>query len=71
MGAALPAGIAVTETSPGRYLVSGGTHAPLGPQAVATVTAWCAGLGVMPDGLVLGRSTLEDLFLELTGRDLR
>ncbi|WP_088320350.1 ABC transporter ATP-binding protein [Kineosporia sp. R_H_3] len=71
LGAALTAGISVQEVSPGQYVVSGGPDAPLGPQAVATVTAWCAGLGVMPDGLSLGRPTLEDLFLDLTGRDLR
>ena len=71
LSTALPAGITVAETSPGRYLVSGGVHAPLGPQAVATVTSWCAGLGVMPEGLALGRPTLEDLFLDLTGRQLR
>ncbi|MBI4939131.1 MAG: ABC transporter ATP-binding protein, partial [Actinobacteria bacterium] len=71
LSAALTPGITVLEVSPGHYLVSGGPQTPLGPQAVATVTAWCAGLGVMPDGLSLGRPTLEDLFLDLTGRDLR
>jgi ABC-2 type transport system ATP-binding protein len=71
LSAALTTGVTVLEVSPGHYLVSGGPQTPLGPQAVATVTAWCAGLGVMPDGLSLGRPTLEDLFLDLTGRDLR
>ncbi len=68
--AALPEGINATETLPGRYAVEG-VGVPLGPGAVATVTAWCAAHSVMPEGLVLGRRTLEDVFLELTGRALR
>jgi ABC-2 type transport system ATP-binding protein len=67
---ALPEGVSVTETTPGRYAVEG-VGVPLGPGAVATVTAWCAAHAVMPEGLVLGRRTLEDVFLELTGRALR
>ena len=55
---------------PGRYAVEG-AGTPLGPGAVATVTAWCAAHGVLPEGLALGRRTLEDVFLELTGRALR
>jgi ABC-2 type transport system ATP-binding protein len=68
---AVPLGIAVSEPSPGRYLVEGSDGVPLGPQVLATVTAWCAGNGVMPEGLSLGRRTLEDVFLDLTGRALR
>jgi ABC-2 type transport system ATP-binding protein len=54
--------VSVTETSPGSYSVEG----PLGPNEVAQVTAWCAEQGVMPEGLTLGKRTLEDVFLELT-----
>ena len=36
-----------------------------------TVTSWCAERGVMPDRLTVERRTLEDVFLELTGRELR
>jgi len=68
--AALPEGVVAAEPVPGRYAVEG-VREPLGPGAVATVTAWCAAHGVMPDGLALGRRTLEDVFLELTGRALR
>jgi ABC-2 type transport system ATP-binding protein len=68
--AALPEGIGVAEPVPGRYAVEG-VGTPLGPGAVATVTAWCAAHGVLPEGLTLGRRTLEDVFLELTGRALR
>ncbi|GJF30766.1 ABC transporter ATP-binding protein [Kitasatospora sp. NE20-6] len=65
--AALPAGAAATEPAPGTYRV----EAPVDPQLLATVTAWCAGAGVMPERLAVERRGLEDVFLELTGRDLR
>ncbi|MGN6333755.1 MAG: ABC transporter ATP-binding protein [Motilibacteraceae bacterium] len=64
---ALPEGSRATETAPGQYLVEG----PMGPQLLATVTSWCAAHGVMPEGLSVGRRTLEDVFLDLTGRELR
>jgi ABC-2 type transport system ATP-binding protein len=35
------------------------------------VTAWCAEHGVLARDLQIESRTLEDLFLELTGRDLR
>ena len=41
------------------------------PQLLATLTAWCAAQGVMAEELAVERRTLEDVFLELTGRDLR
>ncbi|HEU4676671.1 MAG TPA: ABC transporter ATP-binding protein [Motilibacteraceae bacterium] len=64
---ALPEGSRAAETAPGQYLVEG----PMGPQLLATVTSWCAAHGVMPEGLSVGRRTLEDVFLDLTGRELR
>ncbi|MDQ4084736.1 MAG: ABC transporter ATP-binding protein [Actinomycetota bacterium] len=57
----------VAEHPAGTYVVTG----PVGPQALATVTSWCSEQQVMPAGLSVGRRTLEDVFLELTGRDLR
>jgi ABC-2 type transport system ATP-binding protein len=65
--AALPAGSQATEPEPGRYLVTGEVN----PQLLAMVTAWCAGQGVLADDLTVGRRSLEDVFLELTGRELR
>ncbi|MCU1593629.1 MAG: transporter [Frankiales bacterium] len=59
------AGATVTETE-GRYLVRG----LAGPALLAAVTGWCATHGVMPQDLQTQRS-LEDVFLDLTGRDLR
>ncbi len=67
LGAGLPDGSAVLESRPGEYVVSGAVD----PHVLATVTAWCADRGVMPEGLAVDRRTLEDVFLELTGRELR
>ncbi|MFC5800612.1 ABC transporter ATP-binding protein [Streptomyces formicae] len=64
---ALPDGTAAAELTPGAYRISG----TVGPQLLATVTSWCAQHGVMPDGIAVERHTLEDVFLELTGRELR
>ncbi|WP_457031390.1 ABC transporter ATP-binding protein [Kitasatospora sp. P5_F3] len=63
----LPDGAAATEPSPGSYRVD----APLDPALLATVTAWCASVGVLPERLTVRRRSLEDVFLELTGRELR
>jgi ABC-2 type transport system ATP-binding protein len=68
--AALPAGSAAKESPAGRYLIEvpGGT---VQPALLAAVTAWCADRGVLPSSLQIESRTLEDVFLELTGRDLR
>jgi ABC-2 type transport system ATP-binding protein len=68
---ALATDITVTEVSPGRYTVQGRGGVALAPHAIAAVTAWCAAADIRPDGLTLGRRTLEDVFLDLTGRALR
>jgi ABC-2 type transport system ATP-binding protein len=65
--AALPEDAKAYEAAPGVYRVEG----VMGPQLLATVTAWCAAREVMPEGLVVERRTLEDVFLDLTGRELR
>jgi ABC-2 type transport system ATP-binding protein len=67
MRAALPDGADVIEQEPGHYLVLGEVN----PQLLATVTAWCAGQGVLAEELAVERRSLEDVFLELTGRELR
>ncbi|MFD2471816.1 ABC transporter ATP-binding protein [Amycolatopsis silviterrae] len=67
LAAALPEGYRVTESAPGSYLVEGAVD----PQVVSAVTAWCAQQGVLPEQLQVGRRTLEEVFLELTGRELR
>ncbi|QNS06927.1 ABC transporter ATP-binding protein [Streptomyces xanthii] len=64
---ALPADSTAAELTPGSYRVSG----KVDPQLLATVTSWCAQHGVMPDKISVERHTLEDVFLELTGKELR
>ncbi|MFC5752765.1 ABC transporter ATP-binding protein [Actinomadura rugatobispora] len=64
---ALPLGSAAKESPAGHYLVEGDVR----PELLATVTAWCASHGVMAEELRIERRTLEDVFLELTGRELR
>ncbi|MFI6315952.1 ABC transporter ATP-binding protein [Nonomuraea sp. NPDC050556] len=64
---ALPDGSAAKESPAGHYIIEG----QVGPELLATVTAWCAAEGVTADDLSIERRTLEDVFLELTGRELR
>ncbi|WP_189059377.1 ABC transporter ATP-binding protein [Longimycelium tulufanense] len=64
---ALPEGCHAIETTPGSYLVTG----TIDPQVVSTVTSWCAQHGVLASELQVARRSLEDVFLELTGRELR
>ena len=64
---ALPAGSAAKESPAGHYIIEG----EVGPELLATVTAWCAAEGVTAEALSIERRTLEDVFLELTGRELR
>jgi len=66
---ALPQGAVIKESPAGAYLVE--LLAGVDPQVVATVTAWCAEQGVLANNLRIESRTLEDVFLELTGRELR
>ncbi len=67
--AALPAGSAAKESPAGHYLVE--VRGRVDPRLVAAVTAWCAEHGVLAQELRIESRTLEDVFLELTGRELR
>ncbi|MBM0125479.1 ABC transporter ATP-binding protein [Pimelobacter simplex] len=42
---------------------------PADSTTLATVAAWCASHDVLPESLSLGQRNLEDVFLELTGRE--
>ncbi|MGO4461253.1 ABC transporter ATP-binding protein [Streptomyces sp. M-16] len=64
---ALPDGTQAAELTPGAYRVTG----EVDPQLLATVASWCAQHGVLPSSLSVERHTLEDVFLELTGKELR
>jgi ABC-2 type transport system ATP-binding protein len=63
----LPDGTLAKEEDPGRYLVVG----EVTPELVAGVTAWCAAQHVLAEELTVERRSLEDVFLDLTGRELR
>ena len=65
--AALPQRALIEETAPGSYLIRG----PVGPRTLADLTAWADRTGVMIEFLAVERRTLEDVFLDLTGRELR
>jgi ABC-2 type transport system ATP-binding protein len=43
---------------------------PADASTLAKVSAWCEENGVLPESLTLGQRTLEDVFLQLTGREL-
>jgi ABC-2 type transport system ATP-binding protein len=64
---ALPENYRAVEIAPGEYLVEG--H--IDPQVLATVTAWCARLNVLATDMRVEQRSLEDVFLDLTGRELR
>ncbi|MEU0543422.1 ABC transporter ATP-binding protein [Nocardia sp. NPDC005978] len=65
--AALPEGFLPKEATPGSYHLQG----EITPQVLATVTAWCARIDVLPTDIRIDQRRLEDVFLELTGRELR
>jgi ABC-2 type transport system ATP-binding protein len=64
--AALGEGTEVTTINQQSLLIAG----PADPGTLATVSHWCQEQGVLPESLTLGQRTLEDVFLQLTGREL-
>ena len=64
---ALPESYVASEVGPGDYLVEG----EIDPQVLATVTAWCARLNVLATDMRVEQRSLEDVFLDITGRELR
>ncbi|MGU3499065.1 ABC transporter ATP-binding protein [Mycobacterium sp. C31M] len=64
---ALPEEYRASEMTAGEYLVEG--H--IDPQVLATVTAWCARVNVLATDMRVEQRSLEDVFLDLTGRELR
>ena len=65
LAAALPAGSAITEGPLGRYVV----EAPVSPQLLSLVSAWCADNGLPQHAITISRNSLEDVFLALTGSE--
>jgi ABC-2 type transport system ATP-binding protein len=67
LAAALPSDYRAAETIAGRYLVQG----RIDPAVLSTITTWCAQQGALADDVQVARRSLEDVFLELTGKELR
>ncbi|MFC8924026.1 ABC transporter ATP-binding protein [Cellulosimicrobium sp. NPDC057127] len=64
---ALPGSWALVEARPGAYSLTG----PADPGTLVALTTWLAARGVLAARVTVGRRTLEDVFLDLTGRHLR
>jgi ABC-2 type transport system ATP-binding protein len=65
----LPDGTTAKESPAGHYVIE--VPGRVDPQLLAAVTGWCADRGVLAKDLSVESRTLEDVFLELTGRELR
>lgn len=63
----LPAGINVAEKRAGNYEVTG----PLTPAHLATLAAWWEAHNIMPGSMSLQARSLEDVFLDISGKDIR
>ena len=67
--AALPPASLAKESPAGHYVIE--VHGAVDPLLLAAVTAWCAERDVLANRLRIESRTLEDVFLELTGKELR
>ena len=63
----LPEDVVVTETRAGSYAATGA----LTPADLAVLTAWWAARGIMPTSMSLAARSLEDVFLDISGREIR
>lgn len=66
LAARLGPGVEVTAISDVSMLITGQADGG----TLAVVSRWCEEYDVVPESLNLGRRTLEDVFLEITGREL-
>ncbi|MGW0042115.1 ABC transporter ATP-binding protein [Rhodococcus sp. NPDC003348] len=67
LAAALPAGFTPSEPTAGNYVVEG----DIDPAVLVAVATWCAELDVLATEIRVDQRRLEDVFLDLTGRELR
>ncbi|WP_028267335.1 ABC transporter ATP-binding protein [Arthrobacter sp. MA-N2] len=67
IAAAIGNELTITESRAGSYAVVG----TLTPEHLAKLTAWWAEKGIMPASLRLEARSLEDVFLDISGRDIR
>jgi len=63
----LPDAVQVSEARAGSYAATGA----LTPADLAAVTAWWAAHGIMPTSMSLEARSLEDVFLDISGREIR
>ena len=63
----LPEGIAVSETRAGSYSVTGS----LTPAHLAALARWWEAHNIMPASMSLQARSLEDVFLDISGKDIR
>ncbi|MDR6505608.1 ABC transporter ATP-binding protein [Arthrobacter oryzae] len=63
----LPAAVDIREARAGSYAVTG----VLTPEDLAALTAWWAAHGIMPGSMSLEARSLEDVFLDISGREIR
>ena len=66
LGRSLGPGTEVTQLDEVSLMVVGAADST----TLATVSAWCEQNDVLPESLTLSQRTLEDVFLQLTGREL-
>jgi ABC-2 type transport system ATP-binding protein len=69
LAAAMPAGSTAKESPAGHYMIE--VQDAINPRLIAAVTTWCADHAILAQSLQIESRTLEDVFLELTGRELR
>lgn len=67
LGAVLPDGYRLTESTSGTFVVVGDVT----PNVITAITAWCAARDVLITDLRVDTRSLEDVFLSLTGREVR
>lgn len=63
----LPGGVDVTEPRAGSYSITG----TLAPGHLAALAAWWDAHGIMPAAMSLQARSLEDVFLDISGKDIR
>lgn len=69
--AQLPEGSSATESPAGHYVIEAGERGAETSTLLAAAAGWCREHHIEPDDLRMASRTLEDVFLDLTGRELR
>jgi ABC-2 type transport system ATP-binding protein len=67
LSAVLPAGVDISEARAGSYTVTG----VLTPRHLSALAQWWEEKGIMPASMSLEARSLEDVFLDISGKDIR